>query len=196
MIAKRIRQMRLKQGLTVSALARLAGVSKSMISQIENGSASPSIETVRTIASALEVPLFTLFLEDRDSYSALVRKSERIKVLIPDSQGTRELLTPDLQRKMALIAGRIPPHTLSSPPPIAHQGEECVVVLRGTLTVQLHEETYLLEEGDTLYFNPQLPHHFHNRSDTEVEFISVVTPPVVYNNNMRSSSSSGEVRRK
>ena len=175
MIAERIRQLRRKRELTVTELARRANVSKSMISQVENGSATPSVETMRSIAAVLEVPLFTLFLNQADSHGALVRKDERITLMIPGSAATRELLTPDLQRAMALVIGRIPPGASSSPSPTTHRGEECVFVLQGNVTVYLQGETYILNAGDAFYFDARLPHFFTNPGDTEAEFLSAIT---------------------
>lgn len=175
MIAVQIRQLRRKKGLTVTELARRTGISKSMISQVENGGAVPSIETMRSIAAVLEVPLFTLFLNQDQANGALVRKEERITLMIPGSDATRELLTPNLQRAMALVIGRIPPGASSSPSPTTHRGEECVFVLQGQVIVHLQGEIYNLNIGDALYFDARLPHFFINPGDTEAEFLSAIS---------------------
>jgi transcriptional regulator with XRE-family HTH domain len=176
MIGSRIRAFRLDKGLTLSELARRAGVSKSLVSQIENSKANPTVETLRAIAAALEVPVFALFLEEDSSHSAVVRKNERITLTVPDSQAVRELLTPDLQRAMVLLISRIPPGATSSPSAVSHKGEECVFILRGNLVVHLQDETHLLKAGDFLYFDSRLPHFFANRESTEVEFICAISP--------------------
>lgn len=60
----RIRELRLRKGLTLHQLAGLTGMSVAMISQVERGITDPSLETLRRISEALEVPLFDLFRED------------------------------------------------------------------------------------------------------------------------------------
>ena len=65
----RIRSARSRRELSVAELAGRAGVSKSLVSQIERGIAAPSIDTVRRLASVLQVPVFSLFLEDPDDGS-------------------------------------------------------------------------------------------------------------------------------
>ena len=60
-IGKRIRYLRRFQGLTSEELARLAGVSQSMISQIERGQVSPSLETLWKLSHSLKVPIFSFF---------------------------------------------------------------------------------------------------------------------------------------
>jgi quercetin dioxygenase-like cupin family protein len=158
------------------------GVSKSLISQVERGKANPSVETARAIAAVLEVPLFSLFLEEDDCGSALVRRGERIRLTVPGSETVRELLTPDLERDMVLVLSRIRPGGKSSSSPASHKGEECVFVLRGILEVTLQDEDYVLEAGDTLYFDARVPHLFSNPSNTEVEFVCAMSvgslPPV------------------
>ena len=72
----RIRSARARRELSVAELAGRAGVSKSLVSQIERGIAAPSIDTVRRLASVLQVPVFSLFLEDPDD-GMVVRRAER-----------------------------------------------------------------------------------------------------------------------
>jgi transcriptional regulator with XRE-family HTH domain len=171
MVGQRIKKLRLEQGLTLSELARRAGISKSLLSQIEHSKTNPSVETVQTIALALEAPLFSLFLEENHSQDAIVRKDERIRLTVPHSEAIRELLTPDLEREMALVFSRIGPGARSSRRPASHKGEECVFVLCGQLTVILHDERHVLGPGDAFYFDARLPHLFCNDAGTEVEFI-------------------------
>lgn len=176
MIGEQIRQLRLKKGLSVTEFARQAGMSKSMISQIELGKANPSVETVRQLAAVLGVPVFSLFLEGNDSQGNLVRKGERIAIKVPDSDATRELLTPDLHRNMVVLSACLPPGGASSPGFTTHVGEEFVLVLRGTVTIHLPNESYDLESGDSFYFAASLPHYCINPATTEAEFLSVIVP--------------------
>lgn len=177
MIGSQVRELRRKRNLTTTQLADRAGVSKSMISQIEHGNANPSIGTARSIATALEVPLFRLFLSSdgqHEAHTTLVRKDERIKLLVPGSQAVRELLTSDLDRAMTLGIVRIPPGASSSPVHTTHSGEECVFVLKGTVTIDVHDESHTLRAGDVLYFDARLPHVCQNIGDTEAELLSAM----------------------
>ena len=179
MIGERIRQLRLKKSLSLSEFARRTGMSKSMVSQVERGNTNPSVETIRGIAAALEVPVFTLFLDGNDSQEMLVRKDKRISLSIPDSIITRELVTPDMHRAMAVLVGRIPPCGTSSPNFTTHVGEECIFVLQGQVTIHLPDETYTLEPGDAFYFLSRQPHYFSNETESETEFLSVIVPPTL-----------------
>jgi transcriptional regulator with XRE-family HTH domain len=179
MIGEQIRQLRLRKGLNLTEFARRTGISKSMISQIERGKTNPSVATVRLLAAALEVPVFTLFLQGNDSQGMLVKKDKRITIKVPDSDEVRQLITPDLHRNMVLLIACLPPHRSSSPSFTTHLGEECVLVLRGSITIHLPDENYALEAGDSFYFSPSQPHYSSNPGDTEAEFLSVIVPPTL-----------------
>lgn len=175
MLGERIRSFRLESALSVSELARRAGVSKSLVSQIEHNKTNPSVETVQALAAALEVPLFSLFLEEDGPQSEVVRKNERIRLTVPGSHSVRELLTPGVDRDMVLVFSRIGPGATSSRYPLHHKGEECVHVLCGRLTISVSDETYVLEPGDTFYFDARLPHLFSNECEVEAEFIAAMS---------------------
>jgi transcriptional regulator with XRE-family HTH domain len=185
-IGEEIRQLRLKKGLSLSEFARRTGMSKSMVSQVERGTTNPSVESVRTIAATLEVPVFSLFLQGNDSQDLLVRQDRRITLTVPDSKIVRQLITPDLHRAMVLLVACIPPHESSSPTFTTHLGEECIYVLRGTVTVHLQAETYDLNQGDSFYFPALQPHYFSNPTDTESEFLSSIVPPTLNHRPVRS----------
>lgn len=176
MLGIRIQRYRSKKKLSLSELARRAGLSKSLISQIERGEANPTIESVRAIASALEVPVFLLVLDEDESHSALVRKGERVALIMPDSDTVRELLTPDVDGASTVLISRIAPGSKSSPSPVSHEGEEWVFVLQGALLVHLQDESILLEEGDFLRFDPHLPHLFSNHDDQEAHILCAIAP--------------------
>ncbi len=179
MIGEKVRDLRRKKGLSLTEFARRAGMSKSMISQIEGGNANPSVDTVRAMAAALEVPVFTLFLQDDEDRGTLVRKDERMTLSVPGTRAMRELLTPDLHRAMVLLICRLPPGESSSPSFTTHKGEECVFVLQGEVRVHLQDGECDLHTGDSFYFDAQQPHVFSNPGSSEAEFLSVITPPTI-----------------
>lgn len=147
-----------------------------MVSQVEHGLTNPSVEKIRAIAAALQVPVFTLFLDEKDSQGMLVRKDKRMCLTVPDSKIVRELLTPNLNRGIALVIARVPPNERSSPTFATHHGEECIFVLRGRIIVHLQDEMHTLESGDAIYFDGRQPHFCSNPDCTEAEFLSAMVP--------------------
>jgi transcriptional regulator with XRE-family HTH domain len=176
MIGDQIRELRRKKGISLTDLAQQTGLSKSMLSQVERGLSNLSVEKIRSLAEALQVPVFTLFLDAHEFQGMLVKKGKRIALCVPDSNATRELLTPDLNRAMLLVIARIPPHECSSPTLTTHLGEECLFILRGRINFQLQDEFFALETGDSFYFDARVPHKSINPDNTEAEFLSVVVP--------------------
>lgn len=172
----RIRVVRTRRGHSLADLADLAGVSKSLISQIERGVAAPSIDTVRKLASALDVPVFSLFLEEAESRT-VVRRDQRQVVRYPDSEATREILSPNLRGRTVLLWGTYPPGEGGARPPVHHTGEECIVVIRGALEVQIGDQRFLLDSGDSMTFDPSVPHLFLNPTDGVTEVIAAISPP-------------------
>ncbi|MBV9327731.1 MAG: helix-turn-helix transcriptional regulator, partial [Chloroflexi bacterium] len=108
LLGGRIRAARQRRELSVAELAASAGVSKSLVSQIERGRAAPSIDTVRRLASALQVPVFSFFLDEPDN-GMVVRRDHRRVVRYPGTHATREVLSPSLNGRMVLLWVTFPP---------------------------------------------------------------------------------------
>jgi transcriptional regulator with XRE-family HTH domain len=173
-VGAHIRRLREQRGMSVTELARQVGVTKSQISQIERGSSNASIPVLRAIAKALGVPLFTLFVDD-DPHDALVRRDQRRQLHIPGSDILRELLVPDVHRRILLISARFEPGANSSSEPATHQGEECVVVLKGQMQIEVNGRAVCLNEGDSFYFDSTIPHIFRNTSDEPAEILAAIS---------------------
>jgi transcriptional regulator with XRE-family HTH domain len=175
-LGARIRAARTQRSLSVGDLAGAAQVSRSLVSQIERGIATPSIETLRRLASAMSVPVFSLFLDEREDRS-IVRASGRRVVHYPGSAVTREILSPNLRGRMAVLWVTFPPGEQSSLQPVRHVGEECVVIVAGTLEVLIGDRAIRLEKGDSMTFDSEAPHVFRNPTDAPVEAFVVISPP-------------------
>jgi len=176
-LGDRVRERRQQVGLSLRDLAERTELTASFLSQVERGVTSPSIDSLRRIAGALDVPVFHFLLEP-DKESPVVRSNQRIRLTWPGSQIGFQLLTPKLNRKMeAFLTEREPgDHT-----PIARLGEqteEFIYVLQGQVEIQLGETTYLLGPGDTIYFDGAVLQRIEPRGDQTARYISVLTPPV------------------
>ncbi|TKJ02654.1 helix-turn-helix transcriptional regulator, partial [Bacillus cereus] len=78
-IGKKIEKQRKEKSLTSKELAKMANITPSMLSQIERGSANPSIQTLKVLAKALDVPTFSFLLEDTNTDDLIVRSHKRKK---------------------------------------------------------------------------------------------------------------------
>ncbi|MEV4170657.1 XRE family transcriptional regulator [Nonomuraea sp. NPDC049709] len=176
MIGARIRKLRTERGLTLAQLAAAAGVSGGLISQVERDLADPSLETLRKIAKVLELPLFSLFQEPDAAAVAVVRQDKRMLVRSPTGGVAYTRVSPGHGR-LEVLEGRLEPGGSSAAEPWAHPSEECVLVLRGRLVVEVAGAEHLLEEGDSCYFDSSLPHRYLNPGAEPVDFLIAATPP-------------------
>jgi transcriptional regulator with XRE-family HTH domain len=173
-LGRRIREFRNERGLSLAAVARDVGVTRSFLSSVERGIAYPSILVLRKIAASLEIPVFLLFT-GRETNGVVVRRHERKIIRLPSSPYTYELISPDVQHMMEMIITRVRPGAV--PSPLSHEGEECALVLRGRVVLTVGGVDYELEEGDSIYYNAGLPHKATVVGDQEAEIVSAITPP-------------------
>ena len=158
-------------------------MSAAFLSQVERGQANTSLSSLRRIAGALDTPLI-YFLEDGDSPSVpqhdpVVRAGRRPKFSSPDSVIEYELLTPDLSRKMEVICGRVKPGSGNVVRHLREPTEEWIYVLSGALLVRLTTAEYVLNAGDSIYFEgAQLKALECASASEDVVWISVFTPAV------------------
>lgn len=175
-VGGRIRSARQRLGLSLRALSAEAGVSIGLLSEIERGLTDPSLQTLRHVSRALDVPLFDFFQPPEPVAVALVRRDRRVGLAAPQSGVTYTRISPGAGH-LELLEGTLAPGGASSPEPWAHASEECVLVTSGTVGVEVGGEIHMLEVGDSCYFDSRLPHRYVNDGDASAVFIVAVTPP-------------------
>jgi transcriptional regulator with XRE-family HTH domain len=162
---------------TIEELAQRANVSAGRISQIERGIANPSFETLWRLASALEVPLGSLFEGTGPKQDALVRRDERKRIEIPVDGLVYELLTPNMQGSLEIFVLDIPPSYDGARRPLVHRGEKFIHVQKGELVVQAGDRRWMLQTGDSVTFNASDAHFVCNEAASQATILVVVTPP-------------------
>ena len=177
MVGERIKETRENKGISVRKLAAMVEVSASLISQIETGKVDPSLSTLRKIAIALDVPLFSLVLTDGAGTTRVIRNQERRLVVFPKAGLSYDIIHSDLNKKMAVMIGTLSPKGATSETLLNHPGEECLVILKGAMRVELADEVIELQEGDSLYFDSSIPHRLRNNKNRTCRFYLIITPP-------------------
>lgn len=176
-VGSRLRQVRMQRSLSVTEVARLSGLTRSFLSQVENGRVSPSVASLQKIVTALDMTLSALFARPAES-RPLVRKRDRPRLHYAGTGVDEELLSPSLAGKLQVMWTRIDPGGGSGYEDYTHDAdEECIVVIRGGLEVTVEGQVYSLEEGDAITFGSRLPHHWHNAGDCPAECVWIITPP-------------------
>jgi transcriptional regulator with XRE-family HTH domain len=178
-IGRQVRAFRKKLDLTVAGLAKLSGLSNGMLSKIENGIASPSLATIQSLATALQVPVtafFRKYEEERDV--SFVRAGEG---LIIERRGTRaghqyQLLGHSIGKTIAVEPYLITLTEESDVFPIfQHSGLEFIYMLEGKVGYRHGDRTYILTPGDSLFFDADAPHGPEELRKLPIRFISVIS---------------------
>jgi len=177
-LGAKIRELRQAGGWTLEELARSVGLSKSAISQIESGRTEPSLQTVRRLAAALKIPLASLF-ETRSSLdNRVVRRNARRVFRLPRNHLRYELLSPDLvNKRVEFLRVEMDPDFGKKPEPFAHEGEEYGILIQGKAEVFVDGSTYMLVEGDSIFFHATSPHYVRNAGRTKAVMIWAISPP-------------------
>lgn len=173
-IGRKLRELRLRQRLTLKDAARRAKLSVGFLSALERSQTNASIATLQKLAKLYNTN-FLSFFNDSEPPSKLIRPAER-KSLETQPGTVIELLALG-QTMMETQLWRIAPGA-SSGGAYHHEGEEFIYVLQGRFEIWLEEtEHYELRRGDSLYFSSAQSHHWLNPGKIETELLWINTPP-------------------
>jgi len=177
MIGDQLRQLRTGRGLSLRALAAEAGVSATLLSQIERGVTEPSLSTLRRLAGVFGSSLATLFEDPAAPELWISRPGERSRLLGPKGQVSYERLTPG-NGQLEVLRGVLRPGEATSEEPWSHASLECVFVVAGVLTAEVAGVRHTVVGGEAVTFDSRQPHRYVNDSGEPVEFILSVHPPI------------------
>lgn len=174
-VGKRIRQLRLKNGLTLEELANRAEITKGFLSQIERDLTSPSITTLNYLVEALGLTMEKFFKDDKleqivfkkEDFSELKKEELTINWIVPNAQKNK--MEP-------LLVQLLPGGKTSIIDP--HEGEEFGYVFKGSVTLFDGDYKRKIKKGESFYLKGINEHYFLNEGKQEVKFIWVSTPPI------------------
>jgi transcriptional regulator with XRE-family HTH domain len=177
LIGRSLRAARRRLGMTLRAVADRAGVTESFLSQVERDIASPSIATLRRIATALGTSIGTL-LDSAGPHGQVVRRADRKIVTYPGLGARDAFLTDGANARLQVIESVIEPGGGTGPEAYAHESdEECLVVLDGCLDLWVGDEEYRLEAGDAIRYPSRVAHRNQNPGPSLARVLFVLTPP-------------------
>ena len=189
-LGERLKSLRRDSGLSAQNVAESAGISRSFLSQIEAGTANPSVGTLRMIANVYNIPLVELFGDgefkaekektpekSQLSEVRVIKKDNRKSLGWPNRKGMTYLLTPDVQHRLEVILSTLAPGEGSGEENYSHEGEEFGFVLEGIFEVTVLDQAFVLEPGDSIFFSSRLPHKTRVLGNTSATTLWVITPP-------------------
>lgn len=177
-IGKRVKQLRLKSGMTLEELASRTELTKGFLSQLERNLSSPSISTLEDIVEVLGISLADFFKEEAEpqivftAQDSFVDEREELTItyMVPNSQ--RNMMEP----LMLVIK---PQGTSQIVEP--HEGEELGYVLQGTVVLEdlTSKRNYTVRKGETFYLRGDHRHCISNHGKNDARLLWVSTPPVL-----------------
>lgn len=175
-VGHRLRALRASRGLSIRALAEQSSLNVNTLSLIENQRTSPSVSTLQQLAQTLQVPI-SAFFETNQGDKKVVHQKTGTRFHVAFTHGSIEDLGAGMSRFGAepLIV-TMAPNSDSGKTPIVHTGREFVYCLEGQIAYSVGTETYLLEPGDSLFFEAYLPHHWKNLNASSSRNLLVLCP--------------------
>lgn len=173
-IGKKLKSLRIQNGLTLDDLASRSELTKGFLSQVERNLTTPSIATLEDILEALGTNLSEFFHEEQETkvvfstQDFFVDEQEEYKIewVIPNAQ----------KNQMEPILLSLQPHGKSHILS-AHQGEEFGYVLKGSVTLVRENKKYKLKAQETFYLDGKKSHYLYNHTNSEAKVLWITTPP-------------------
>jgi transcriptional regulator with XRE-family HTH domain len=161
-VGREIRAHREARGMSLSAAAKRAGVSKTILATIESGAGNPSLETLGRIAQALDVPVATLLAEDDVLVSRLIPRRDDAWITFESGIEGRILNVDGRDRRYEVLELRLAPGQRYAGPAHVTGTEELVIAIEGRLTVGPEGHERDIEPGDAVLFAADVPHVYHS----------------------------------
>lgn len=175
----RIKQARLERGLKLKDVAMETGLSISLISQVENNNTSPSLSTLVKLSNFLGLTSGFLNGVVGTSGDVMVcRKDDRKLWSSDDDKIEYQLLNPPLyNKKFEVVLAKLNCFE-ESMEKYTHDGDEFGLVMKGKIHVEVGDNVYVLEEGDSIYFSSTAPHAVYGVAPECSEILWINTPPI------------------
>ena len=177
-VGVRLQSIRKLKGLSQRELAKRAGVTNSTISMIEKNSVSPSISSLKKVLGGIPMSLVEFFSVDfeENSPTQIVYRADELMDLSSGSVTMRLVGRGHQVRALSFLDETYPPGADTGDEMLNHEGEEAGVLVDGRLELTVGSEVYVLESGDSYYFESTQPHRFRNPFDQPARLISATTP--------------------
>ena len=180
-IGTEVHRLRKSLDITMSELAGASGVSAGMLSKIENGTISPSLATLKALATALHVPISQLFTETEEERDcSFVKAGTGVRI---DRRGTKaghlyDLLGHSLSGEIGVEPYLITLREDAAPyTHFRHAGVEFIYMLSGKVRYRHADRTYIVEPGDALFFDSAARHGPEELIEAPMQYLSIIIYP-------------------
>ncbi len=172
----RLKELRVKRGISQTELAKLVGVTPSTISQVESNLIYPSLPALVKMAEVLSVGVSSFFQDAAETKNRIIfQGADAIEMKLSDlPEGSIEvkMLTPmDFEPKAEPYLIEIPPHKNVPSHFFIHKGEEVGYVLSGKLQIKLENAVYTARTGDVIYLTSEMPTQWKNPGNSTAKLL-------------------------
>lgn len=174
-IGKKIKDLRLKNGLTLEELASRSELSKGFLSQVERDLASPSIATLNDILEALGANLSDFFIEEKieknifckDDFFVDDKEDYKVSWIIPNAQkNMMEPIIIELEKNQKSMILK------------PHEAEEFGYVLAGEVKLVFDDKSDCVKKGETFYLFGDKEHYLLNDNSKKACVLWITNPPI------------------
>ncbi|WP_321395567.1 cupin domain-containing protein [Emcibacter sp.] len=176
-IGKRLKEIRTEHRLSQRELAKRTGVANASISQIESNHLNPTVGALKRILDGIPISLSEFFDEDHKSEEKIFFAAEELAEIGDKGISFRQIGANLKNKAIQFLHEKYQPGATTGKTALTHEGEECGLVLKGHLQVEVGNQKKILGPGDAYYFASQKPHKFKNVGSEVCEIVSACTPP-------------------
>lgn len=176
-VGANLRRLRGERGLSLEGLAKLSGVSRAMLGQMELGHSAPTINVLWKIARALDLPFSALIAAPRTTGGTRVLHAAKTKRLTSHDGAfsSRALFPYDEPRRVEFYELILAKGATENADPHPPGTRENLVVTRGTVEITLGSEVHTVGTGDAILFEADKPHSYRNTGDSDATMYLVMT---------------------
>jgi transcriptional regulator with XRE-family HTH domain len=177
---ERIRALREMQHLTLRDVAVQAGISESLLSQIERNKTSPSLDTLIGISDALGVDVAHLFKDYCQTRTVSILRKEDRSRLEKDGvvyEQLSRLFDSEAETAVEAVLLELAPGTRKGSSQYGHTGKELGILISGEAELEYGGAVYKLKEGDSVTFDSTIPHTLINNTTNRAQAIWIMSPP-------------------
>ncbi len=174
-VGKQVRMLREQRKFSQKTLAEASGISRNTLSLIEREQTSPTVSTLKRLASALSVDI-NAFFQPFDEANIVHTKADQRPHLLLDHGAMADLGLGMLEQLVTPLLLQLEPGARSGSA-LTHDGQDFIFCLSGEILYLLNGRGYILEPGDSLFFDGRLPHGFRNAGTEAASMLIILSTP-------------------
>lgn len=180
-VGEKIKSLRIERSMSPADLAAKSGISTADLARVEQNELAPPLGIIVNVAKVLAVPVGDLFGDSGDSPFCIVRSENgaavsRFSTAYAKSCGYtyQGLGQQKRNRQMEPFLVTLNPKQGHEVLANEHIGEEFIYVLEGKVEVRLADHTDILNPGDSIYYDSNVPHVISCHGDEPAKILAVI----------------------